>query len=130
MMTIKKIVKGNAIPQSPKECLSKAVALAFSKNFDADFIYWAKPETVKAESFNIQKTDVPGNWVAKASGTVMVGKTRKKTRKFHDAKKHNFDITYRNATDRTGLPTITLDAAKLDAVKVAPVASGPLADQE
>jgi hypothetical protein len=130
MMTIKKIVNGNAIPQSPKECLSKAVALAFSKNADADFIYWAKPETVKADSINVQKTDVPGNWVAKASGVVMVGKTRKKTDKFHDAKKYTFDITYRNAIDRTGLPTITLDATKLELVQAAKAASGPLPDQE
>jgi hypothetical protein len=124
MMAIKGVQNGKAIPMSAQECLNKAVIIACSRHLSGDFLYWANEETVNAKTFDVQATDKPGGWVAQASGTVMVGKTKKSN---DHPKEYNFTITYRNGNDSLGLPTIKLD--KFDISQDAKVNVGaPAAD--
>lgn len=118
MLTMKAVSKdGKPVPMNPQECLPKAVILAFSKNESEDYLYWAKEETLNTSEFNVQETDEKGVWVAQASGTVMVGKTRKRDDKFFEPKQWSFKVTYSNARDSFGLPTITVKERAVEEVK-------------
>ena len=121
MMTIKGVQNGKAIPMGAKESLPKAVILACSQSQDDAFIYWAKEETMDVTTFNVQDAGTPGIWVAQTAGTVMVGKTKKQTDQFFEPKKYNFKITFRNASDNLGLPTIKLDSFEIFQDKVVDV---------
>lgn len=112
MMTIKGVQNGKAIPMSAEESLPKAVVTLCSKGQTDEFIFWAKEETIKLDEFSVQDSDKPGSWVAKAKGTVSIGKTRKSTDQFFEPKAYNFVLTYRNGVDNLGLPTIKIDSGE------------------
>ena len=130
MLTVKGIVKGNAVPMSPQESAVFAVLLAFSKAQDDNHIYWAMEKSVKFDGpVTTQPGDKKGQWLAHCRGTVNVGKTHKKTDRFHDAKPHTFSISFKNKLDGFGLPAIELVDSQLAPLVQTSAADAPEMEQ-
>ena len=108
-MLIKSVTKsGDAVPFSPEEALTHAVAIAVSKQQSSDFIYWVVASTPMQVSSFSHTNSVGGGYDAYSAGVVKIGKTRIADDKFFIEKPYKFKIHFQSSKDELGAPHLNV----------------------
>lgn len=116
-MLIKSVTKdGTAIPLTPEEALTPAVAIGLSTKNNSEFIFWTH-EKAHATSLSSHPKD-DGGYEAFAEGTCVVGKTRVKDDQFFDGKPHTFKIHYGSSKDEIGAPHVAVTSFEMSPMTV------------
>lgn len=110
---------GDAIPLTPQEALSAAIALGLSSKNNDEFVFWLGDKNVRAEQMIVTpKNDK--DYDAFVEGACTVGKTRIIDDKFYTARPHRFKIHYMSAKDEIGAPHVKVESFEMSALETDP----------